>query len=137
MCFKGTASRIGGVGFEQLASDTLSLHAAAYHVSPLLRQPCCMFLAGWWYCLLPGRPASRCPFINRISPPPRSTPQGHDFADDQMGAKALPHSGDYHFRAAPGSEMHMNDPAAIAALQAAATGNDKAAYKRFSALNTK
>jgi hypothetical protein len=32
MCFKGTASRIGGVGFEQIAKDTLALHAAAYHV---------------------------------------------------------------------------------------------------------
>ena len=56
MCFKGTASRIGGVGFEQLASDTLSLHAAAYHVSPLLRQPCCMFLAGGIACCQAGLP---------------------------------------------------------------------------------
>lgn len=31
----------------------------------------------------------------------------------------------------------MNDPAAIAALQAAASGNDKAAYRKFSALNTR
>ena len=34
MCFKGTASRIGGVGFEQIARDALALHAAAYYVSP-------------------------------------------------------------------------------------------------------
>ncbi|KIZ04404.1 glutamate synthase (NADPH/NADH) [Monoraphidium neglectum] len=93
MCFKGTASRIGGVGFEQIAKDTLALHAAAYH--------------------------------------------GIDFADDSLEAKTLPHSGDYHFRAAPGSEVHMNDPAAIAALQAAAADNDKAAYRKFSALNYK
>jgi glutamate synthase domain-containing protein 2 len=33
MCFKGTASRIGGVGFEQIARDALALHAAAYSVS--------------------------------------------------------------------------------------------------------
>ena len=32
LCFKGTASRIGGVGFEQIAADTLALHAAAYQV---------------------------------------------------------------------------------------------------------
>jgi glutamate synthase (NADPH/NADH) len=91
LCFKGTASRIGGASFEQLARDALALHAAAY--------------------------------------------RGHDFADDRLEAKALPHMGEYHFRAAPGSEAHMNDPAAIAALQEAAAGNDPAAYKRFSELN--
>jgi glutamate synthase domain-containing protein 2 len=32
MCFKGTASRIGGVGFEQIARDALALHEAAYKV---------------------------------------------------------------------------------------------------------
>jgi glutamate synthase (NADPH/NADH) len=32
MCFKGTASRIGGVGFTQLAADAISLHNAAYKV---------------------------------------------------------------------------------------------------------
>jgi hypothetical protein len=37
----------------------------------------------------------------------------------------------------PRSEVHMNDPAAIAALQAAAADNDPAAYKKFSALNYK
>jgi hypothetical protein len=37
----------------------------------------------------------------------------------------------------PCSEVHMNDPAAIAALQAAAADNDAAAYKKFSALNYK
>lgn len=31
----------------------------------------------------------------------------------------------------------MNDPVAIAALQAAAVGNDASAYKRFSDLNHK
>ena len=31
----------------------------------------------------------------------------------------------------------MNDPAAIAALQAAASSNDKGAYKKFSDLNYK
>ena len=29
-CFKGTASRVGGVGFEELASDVLHRHAAAF-----------------------------------------------------------------------------------------------------------
>ena len=33
MCFKGTASRIGGVGFEAIAKDAMTLHTAAYHVS--------------------------------------------------------------------------------------------------------
>lgn len=31
-CFKGTASRIGGVGFTQLAADAFALHEAAYKV---------------------------------------------------------------------------------------------------------
>ncbi len=37
VCFKGTASRIGGVGFEQLAKDTMALHQLAYKVL-LLRE---------------------------------------------------------------------------------------------------
>lgn len=45
MCFKGTASRIGGVGFEQIARDALALHAAAYHVSP--RQWLWLGAASW------------------------------------------------------------------------------------------
>jgi len=32
MCFKGTASRIGGVGFTRLAQDVIALHEAAYKV---------------------------------------------------------------------------------------------------------
>jgi glutamate synthase domain-containing protein 2 len=32
MCFKATASRIGGVGFKQLAADSMALHEAAYKV---------------------------------------------------------------------------------------------------------
>jgi hypothetical protein len=31
----------------------------------------------------------------------------------------VPHPGDYHFRSNAGAEKHLNDPAAIAALQAA------------------
>lgn len=76
MSFKGTASRIGGVGFSQLAADAIALHDAAY--------------------------------------------KGKAFADDTAEAHAVPHAGDYHFRANPESEKHLNDPAAIAALQAAA-----------------
>lgn len=45
--------------------------------------------------------------------------QGTAFADDTAEAHAVPHAGDYHFRANPGAERHLNDPAAIAALQAA------------------
>jgi hypothetical protein len=46
--------------------------------------------------------------------------QGTAFADDTAEAHAVPHGGDYHFRANPGAEKHLNDPAAVAALQAAA-----------------
>jgi hypothetical protein len=45
--------------------------------------------------------------------------QGTAFADDTAEAHAVPHAGDYHFRANPGAEKHLNDPAAVAALQAA------------------
>jgi hypothetical protein len=45
--------------------------------------------------------------------------QGTAFADDTAEAHAVPNAGDYHFRANPGAEKHLNDPAAIAALQAA------------------
>ncbi len=34
--------------------------------------------------------------------------------------RAVPHSGEYHYRSAPGSEAHLNDPQAMAKLQAAA-----------------
>eukprot|EP00775_Hariotina_reticulata_P011473 gene11473-11617_t len=91
MCFKGTACRIGGVGFSKLAEDILSLHEAAY--------------------------------------------LGKAFSDDSAEAHAIPQAGDYHFRANPNSEKHLNDPAAIAALQAAAQSNDRDKYWQFSKLN--
>lgn len=50
------------------------------------------------------------------------------FNPDSAEARALPHPGDFAFRAAPGSEKHMNDPAAIAALQAAAQSNDRCVW---------
>lgn len=45
--------------------------------------------------------------------------QGSVFADETAEAHAVPYAGDYHFRANQGAEKHLNDPAAIAALQAA------------------
>jgi hypothetical protein len=45
--------------------------------------------------------------------------QGKAFAEDSAEAHAVPHAGDYHFRSNAGAEKHLNDPAAIAALQAA------------------
>jgi len=58
------------------------------------------------------------------------------FADDSAEAKALPNPGDYHYRAGIDAEKHLNDPEAIAKLQAAAQGNNKELYRQFSALNT-
>jgi hypothetical protein len=70
MCFKGTASRIGGVGFEQIARDALALHAAAYNVSMgqanrgrdsvALHAVCCpsSTIDVWSACLTPSRPLS-------------------------------------------------------------------------------
>ncbi|KAF8066383.1 Glutamate synthase [NADH] [Scenedesmus sp. PABB004] len=91
LCFKGTASRIAGVGFAALGRDALALHDAAY--------------------------------------------KGTTFSDDSAEAHAVPNPGDYAFRAAPGSERHLNDPAAIAALQAAVQENDATKYWAFSKLN--
>jgi hypothetical protein len=45
--------------------------------------------------------------------------QGKAFAEDSAEAHAVPHAGDYHFRSNAEAEKHLNDPAAIAALQAA------------------
>ena len=45
--------------------------------------------------------------------------------------------GEFHFRNTPGSEIHLNDPSAIAALQEAARGNDKAAMKRYTDLSNR
>lgn len=61
--------------------------------------------------------------------------QGKAFAEDSAEAHAVPHPGDYHFRATPGAEKHLNDPAAIAALQAAAQDNNINKYWEFSRLN--
>lgn len=46
-------------------------------------------------------------------------------------------TGDYNYRSSDGSELHMNDPAAIAALQAATAENSTETFKKFSELNTK
>jgi glutamate synthase (NADPH/NADH) len=35
-------------------------------------------------------------------------------------SRAVPHAGEYHYRSAAGSEAHLNDPQAMAKLQAAA-----------------
>ncbi|KXZ50144.1 hypothetical protein GPECTOR_17g780 [Gonium pectorale] len=93
VCFKGTPTRIGGSGWEQLGRDVLGLHATAYASSRL--------------------------------------PEG------SADAKAVPHAGDYHWRNSPDAERHMNDPEAIAKLQAATAGNDRELFRQFSALNTK
>ncbi|KAG2492850.1 hypothetical protein HYH03_009004 [Edaphochlamys debaryana] len=52
-------------------------------------------------------------------------------------AKMLPNAGDYHWRNSPDAERHMNDPEAIAKLQAATASNDRELYKQYAALNTK
>ncbi|MEW5307464.1 MAG: hypothetical protein WDW36_009859 [Sanguina aurantia] len=57
----------------------------------------------------------------------------------QAGGKQLyrVRAGDYNYRSSDGSELHMNDPAAIAALQAATAENSTETFKKFSELNTK
>lgn len=41
-------------------------------------------------------------------------------AENAADAHAIPHPGDYHYRAGADAEKHLNDPEAIAKLQAAA-----------------
>jgi hypothetical protein len=53
------------------------------------------------------------------APAPCVRAQGTPFADDTAEAHAVPQSGDYHYRANAGAEKHLNDPVAVAALQAA------------------
>eukprot|EP00873_Tetraselmis_striata_P023387 jgi/Tetstr1/443651/TSEL_031644.t1 len=89
-CFKGTASRIEGVGFTRLGKDAMELHARAYS--------------------LPAMP----------------------------GFKELRHIGDYAYRTGQSgveTEVHMNDPDAIAQLQKAAQTNSAEAYAAFSKKN--
>jgi len=49
--------------------------------------------------------------------------------------EALENPGDYHYRATPGAEAHINDPAAIAAMQDAARTGSRAAFSTFSKLH--
>jgi len=57
-------------------------------------------------------------------------------AEESADAHAIPHPGDYHYRANADAEAHLNDPEAIAKLQAAAQGNNRELYKQFAAINT-
>ncbi|CAG9462979.1 unnamed protein product [Pedinophyceae sp. YPF-701] len=82
VCFVGTPSRIGGAGFEGLATDALRLHADAY---------------------------------------------GEAVSD------AIPHVGEYFHRRgdAAKTDLHLNDPRAIAKLQEAASKKSYAAYNEY------
>lgn len=79
-CFRGTASRIGGVTMDILARESLERHQLSFH---------------------------------HVSP----------------DAQILRNPGNYHWRA--GGEGHLNDPAAISALQEASINDDHSSYKRF------
>ena len=46
----------------------------------------------------------------------------------------LRNPGDYHYRSNEGSEVHLNDPAAIAKLQEAARNNSQQAYADYARL---
>ena len=46
-------------------------------------------------------------------------------------ARALPNPGQYHYRAGPGAEVHLNAPGAMAKLQEAATLNSGEAYEQY------
>jgi len=61
---------------------------------------------------------------------------GKGFADNTADARAIPHPGDYHYRGGKGTEVHMNDPVAVAKLQEAARKGNRELYREFSELNT-
>jgi glutamate synthase (NADPH/NADH) len=145
-CFRGTVSRIGGAGFSRLGADALQLHAAATAVADALEGSGVAGGAadqeGRFAAAASAAAAAAASNNNKntppplLAPPPLLTPTAANLPASSAEATALPHAGEFAFRAAPGSAPHMNHPDAVAALQAAARGNDAAAYARFSALNT-
>eukprot|EP00963_Diacronema_lutheri_P006323 scaffold544_cov320-Pavlova_lutheri.AAC.37 len=59
------------------------------------------------------------------------------YPDEAAAAAAissLPNPGDYHYRSGPDAEVHLNDPAAVAKLQAAAKSGDADTYKEYAKL---
>lgn len=58
----------------------------------------------------------------------------NNMAPDTADSVAVPHPGDYHYRANADSEKHLNDPEAIAKLQAAAQTGDRNLYKQYAKL---
>jgi glutamate synthase (NADH) len=143
-CFRGTVSRIGGAGFGRLGADALALHAAASAVADALldgggangaaaaSEAAALAAVGNGN----GAPKTATATATLLAPAPPLTPTAANLPPSSAEATALPHAGEFAFRAAPGSAPHMNHPDAVAALQAAARGNDAAAYARFSKLNT-
>ena len=96
-CFKGTVSRVEGVGFEQLAKDAIELHSMGF-------------------------------------PQRAMTPEG------RAESSTLRNSGEYHWRGDKDgvpTERHLNDPAAIEALQAASRNNSPAEYRKYADITDK
>ncbi|KAF5841354.1 hypothetical protein DUNSADRAFT_13222 [Dunaliella salina] len=60
----------------------------------------------------------------------------HVLAEDTADAHAIPHPGEYHYRAGKDAELHLNDPEAMATLQAASQGNNRALFKAYSEKST-
>ncbi|KAL6762553.1 hypothetical protein V8C86DRAFT_1824990 [Haematococcus lacustris] len=58
-------------------------------------------------------------------------------AEGTAEAHAISDPGDYMYRAGQGAEKHLNDPDAIAKLQAASADNNRELYRQFSASNTR
>jgi len=61
----------------------------------------------------------------------------HVLAEDTADAHAIPHPGEYHYRAGKDAELHLNDPEAMATLQAASQGNNRALFKAYSDMSTR
>eukprot|EP00930_Biecheleria_cincta_P054051 TRINITY_DN3994_c0_g1_i2.p1 TRINITY_DN3994_c0_g1~~TRINITY_DN3994_c0_g1_i2.p1 ORF type:complete len:2158 (-),score=436.10 TRINITY_DN3994_c0_g1_i2:218-6520(-) len=92
MCFTGSDSQVGGMGFADIAERTLRLHCRGFPTS--------------------------------LSP-------------NDMLSTGLHNDGKYHLRQLGDSEVHLNEPMAIAKLQEAARTNSRAAYAQFAAIHNK
>lgn len=57
--------------------------------------------------------------------------------ESSADARRVPNAGEYHYRQTKEAEQHMNNPDAIAKLQAATKGNNRELYKQYAALNHK
>ncbi len=142
-CFKGTPSRVAGAGWEQLGRDALQLHALAYTSAVQAKDAAdanAVPHPGARLLSAGGSPGlCCCSRTAALLARQRGGVLGASCSQVRVCCRWRPvhlGAGDYHWRAGPDAERHLNDPDAIAKLQAATQGNNRELYKQFSAINT-